>query len=174
MIRINAKENFIQLVNTYQNLVFSVCVKLTGDYFIAEDLAQDTFLAAYEHMDRFDGKNAKAWLCRIASNKCIDYLRSAKRLEVSVSEEELPETVDDESKEPFRQFMSEEVMNELATCINALSPPYDEIARLHFIKNMTAKEIAKKYDMKEKTVRTQIYRARDMLRKSYRKELLEE
>ena len=73
----DSKEKLIQLMNRYQNLVFSVCLKLTGDYFTAEDIAQETFIAAYRHLDDFDGQNEKAWICRIASNKCIDYLRSS-------------------------------------------------------------------------------------------------
>ena len=69
------QEPFTQMVHKYQNLVFSICVKMTGDYFAAEDLTQETFLSAYRHKEEFDGKNEKAWLCRIASNKCIDYSR---------------------------------------------------------------------------------------------------
>ena len=73
------QEPFTQMVHKYQNLVFSICVKMTGDHFAAEDLTQETFLSAYRHKEEFDGKNEKAWLCRIASNKCIDYSRQAAR-----------------------------------------------------------------------------------------------
>ena len=76
---IDSKENLIRLISQYQNLVFSICLKLTGDYFAAEDLTQETFLAAYRHIEEFDGLAEKAWLCRIASNKCIDYRREAAR-----------------------------------------------------------------------------------------------
>ena len=67
------------MVDTYQNLVFSVCYKVTRDYFAAEDLAQETFLSAYKNLDGFEGGNEKAWLCRIATNKGIDYLRGSGR-----------------------------------------------------------------------------------------------
>lgn len=72
-------ENFIRLIDAYQNLVFSICLKMTGDYFTAQDLAQETFISAYRHWEDFDGQSEKAWLCRIAGNKCIDYLKEAKR-----------------------------------------------------------------------------------------------
>ena len=74
MEKINEKDNLIRLIKEYQNLVFSICLKLTNDYFVAEDLTQETFLTAYQHLSEFDGKAEKAWLCRIASNKCIDYI----------------------------------------------------------------------------------------------------
>ena len=71
----NKEERFSIMVDTYQNLIFSVCYKVTGDYFMAEDLAQESFLAAYRNLDSFEGENEKAWLCRIATNKSIDYFR---------------------------------------------------------------------------------------------------
>lgn len=83
------QEPFTQMVHKYQNLVFSICVKMTGDYFAAEDLTQETFLSAYQHKEEFDGKNEKAWLCRIASNKCIDYSRQAARRMVPTEDRSL-------------------------------------------------------------------------------------
>ena len=77
--KINKEARLSMMVDTYQNLVFSVCYKVTRDYFAAEDLAQETFLSAYKNLDRFEGGNEKAWLCRIATNKSIDYLRGAGR-----------------------------------------------------------------------------------------------
>ena len=74
-------------MNQYGNLVFSICLKTTGDYFASEDLAQETFIAAYKAYDSFDGSNEKAWICRIAGNKSIDYLRSAERRSVPTADE---------------------------------------------------------------------------------------
>ena len=47
----DSKEKLIELMSTYKNLVFSVCLKLTGDYFAAEDITQETFISAYEHIN---------------------------------------------------------------------------------------------------------------------------
>ena len=76
-------------MNQYQNLIFSICLKLTGDYFIAEDLTQETFISAYHHLDKTRPGEEKAWLCRIASNKSIDYVRKVERKVEPVTEEEL-------------------------------------------------------------------------------------
>lgn len=171
---IDSKDNFIKFVQQYQNLVFSICLKLTGDYFAAEDLAQETFLAAYQHKGKFDGENEKAWLCRIASNKCIDYQRAAARRMVPTLEEELPQEQLIERNEPLQSVLNQEVMEELKKCCHALSPPYDEIAKLYFLEGKTAKEIAEQSGENVHTVQTQIYRAKEKLKKSYRKELLKE
>lgn len=71
--KIDSKQYLTQMIGQYQNLIFSICVKMTNDYFIAEDLTQETFLSAFQKLSSFDGNNEKAWLCRIATNKCIDY-----------------------------------------------------------------------------------------------------
>ena len=172
MGKIDSKENITRLVNQYQNLIFSICLKITGDYFAAEDLTQETFLSAYRHMEEFDGLAEKAWLCRIASNKGIDYCREAARRQVPTLEEEMPTKVIPQKDEPLRQTMNREVLRELERCCNALSPPYDRIALAHFLEGKAAKEIAEQSGVGLNTVKTQIYRAREMLKKSFRKEML--
>ncbi|MBR1691440.1 MAG: RNA polymerase sigma factor [Lachnospiraceae bacterium] len=173
--KIDSQENetLRRLIEKYRNLIFSICLKLTGDYFAAEDLTQDTFIAAYMHLQDFDGQAEKAWLCRIASNKCIDYLRSAGRRVMPATEEEMPERESADHNEPLTLFLNREVMEELKACCKALPPPYRDIAWMHFVEGKKAKEIADRQGTNLKTIQTQIYRAKERLKKSYRKELLE-
>jgi RNA polymerase sigma-70 factor (ECF subfamily) len=171
---IDSKENFIKLVKQYQNLVFSICLKLTGDYFAAEDLTQETFLSAYRHMESFDGQAEKAWICRIASNKCVDYMRSAGRRMVPTAEEELPEQVAGPQEEPLSRVLNQELLAEFATACDALKSPYREVATEHFVRGKPAVEIAKETRTGVNTVKTQIRRARELLKKSLGKELLRE
>ncbi len=174
MEEINAKENLTRLIEQYRNLVFSICLKLTGDYFAAEDLTQDTFIAAYRSWKSFDGTSEKAWLCRIASNKCIDYNRALTVKEIPVEEEELHTIEADVRAGPLPQILNREIMEELEACCNSLSPPYDKVARMHFVESMPAKEIAEQTGVGLNTIKTRILRAREMLKKSFRKELLQE
>lgn len=162
-------EAFTQMVHTYQNLVFSICVKMTGDYFAAEDLTQETFLSAYKHRADFDGENEKAWLCRIASNKCIDYSRQAARRMIPTEDESL-ELRYSERGGPEEAVLESDVRKRLLMHCRELSSPYDEIAELYFCEERKADEIAELKQKNLKTVQTQIYRARAMLRKIYGKE----
>lgn len=75
------------MIDNYQNLVFSICYKITGNYFDAEDMTQETFLSAYRHFSQFDGANEKAWICRIATNKCIDLKRKSSHNQIPMEEE---------------------------------------------------------------------------------------
>ena len=174
MENIDSKENFISLIKQYQNLIFSICLKLTGDYFVAEDLTQETFLSAYKSVEEYPIEAEKAWLCRIASNKCIDYLRAAARKTVPTEQEEIHSLEISQEEEPLRQVLNSEILEELERCCNALSPPYREVSLAHFVEGKTAKEIAKESKTSINTVKSHIYRAREMLKKSYRKELLQE
>ena len=157
------------LIDSYQHLIFSICYKMTADYFASEDLTQDTFLAAYSHLKEFDGRHEKAWLCRIATNKCLDYLRSAGRRSIPTEDAGMDETVTCEST-PENAVLEEEVRKTLLHRCRSLKPPYDEIAKAYYYDEMDAAEIAMHKGMKLKTVQTQIYRARSMLRKMYGKE----
>ena len=142
---------------------------MTSDYFASEDLTQDTFLAAYSHLKDFDGKYEKAWLCRIATNKCLDYLQSAGRRAVPTEDVGADEASAYEHT-PEGVLLEEEVRRTLLDRCRSLKPPYDEIAKAYYYDEMDAAEIAAKRGMKLKTVQTQIYRARSMLRKMYGKE----
>ena len=174
MEKIDSKETLIRLINQYQNLIFSICLKLTKDYFVAEDLTQETFLSAYKHLNQYSLEAEKAWLCRIASNKCVDYLRAAARRDIITEEEVIHSLEQPAREEPMRQVLNSEILEELRFCCNALSPPYREVAIAHFMDGKTAKEIAQESQTNINTVKSHIHRAREMLKKSYRKELLQE
>ena len=165
----NKEERFSIMVDTYQNLIFSVCYKVTGDYFMAEDLAQESFLAAYRNLDSFEGENEKAWLCRIATNKSIDYLRGAGRRAVP-TEDIFFEQQSENGGSPEDICLEKEVKERLLEYCGRLKPPYNEIAKSVYYDEKKAVEIAKERNENVKTVQTQIYRARDMLLKIYGKE----
>ena len=70
---------FNVLVERYQSKVYGVSTRILGNYSSAEDVTQETFISAYRAMKQFRGGSFRAWLLRIASNQCYDYLRSRKR-----------------------------------------------------------------------------------------------
>lgn len=157
-------------IDTYDKLIFSICYKLTGDYFAAEDLTQETFLTAYQKYASFDGSNEKAWICRIATNKSIDYLRSAERRAMPAQDILFETTGEETEGSPEEICIEKEVRQNLSEKCNMLKPPYDAVAREYYINELTPREIADKQNENIKTVQTRIYRARKMLKKLYGKE----
>lgn len=161
------------LIDSYQHLVFSICYKMTADYFASEDLTQETFLSAYNHLKDFDGRHEKAWLCRIATNKCLDYMQSAGRRSIPTEDAGIEESrgyMQSYENTPESVCLEEEVREILLARCRSLKPPYDEIARAYYYDELDVGEIAEMRGMKIKTVQTQVYRARAMLRRLYGKE----
>lgn len=160
---------FTKMLNEYEKLVFSICYRMTRNYFDAEDLTQETFLALYKALPGFDGANPKAFVTRIATNKCLDYLKKADR-RVTTTEEEALEGYPAQRAEPEKILMEKELEQELySTCLK-LKPPYDEVAVEYYCRGKTAMQIAEQSGKKVKTVQTQIRRAKGMLQKYLKKE----
>ena len=88
------EEQFAEFLTKYEKLVYTLCYRMSGNPFDAQDLTQDTFLSAYQRLSEFDGAHERAWICRIATNKCLDFLKSASRRTLPAEEEtflELPD-----------------------------------------------------------------------------------
>ncbi|MBQ8821713.1 MAG: sigma-70 family RNA polymerase sigma factor [Lachnospiraceae bacterium] len=164
----NSKEQLEVWMTKYESLVFSICYRMTGDYFAAQDITQETFLSAFRHASDFDGMNEKAWLCRIASNKCVDYMRNAGRRQIPTEDEKLPESISHIGR-PEEETLEQEVRQQLLNACRSLSPPYNRIAEDYFYLEKKAETIAGEQSQKVKTIQTRIYRARNMLREIYRK-----
>ena len=71
------RDEYRHLVSSYKNLIYSIIIKQVGNHEVAEDLAQDTFLKAYKHIQsfRFESKFS-TWLTRIALNLTSNYFKS--------------------------------------------------------------------------------------------------
>ena len=82
---------FNHLVAEYQTSVYNLAFRMLTDPAVAEDVAQDTFVAAFRKIHTFHTGNFRAWLMRIAANACRDHLRSA-RVRRNVSLEALEES----------------------------------------------------------------------------------
>ena len=162
---------FEDLLNKYEKLVFSICYRMKNNYFDAQDLTQETFISVYKVMESFDEKNEKAYITRIATNKCLDHLKRAERRTMPSEDEELERgspPVDSAEK----QVMEIVVMEQLEKCCNRLKEPYKTVAYEYFYKGKTAKEIAEHINANVHTVQTQIRRVRKVLRTQWDKEEL--
>ncbi|HZD60834.1 MAG TPA: sigma-70 family RNA polymerase sigma factor, partial [Anaerolineae bacterium] len=82
------REAYRELVIRYQQLIFAVVLKIVDNYQDAEDIAQETFVKAYQSLASYRGEaKFSTWLVRLATNKALDYLRKQQRLARDVLEE---------------------------------------------------------------------------------------
>ena len=150
-------ESFSQFVGQYEKLVFTVCFQMVRDYQEAQNLSQETFLSAFRNIDRCPPEHYKPWLCRIATNKAKDHLKSAYARRVSAPGEEALDAEEGETRIQER--------------IRALPEPYHKVSILYFFEEKPVEEIAKLLNRPKKTVQTQLYRAKQILREQLGKEL---
>lgn len=157
------KEQFASCIQLYGRLVFSVCLTFTRNYFDAEDLTQETFLAAFQNIDHFKGDHLKAYLTTIAANKCKDYLRRTERKNLSLTEED-EELLEDTRGSPEETILQMDSAERVHTLCCKLKEPYKTVALCYFVKNKKLSEIAKATGQSLKTLQTQLYRAKTLLR----------
>lgn len=164
-------EKFKSLVEQYERLVFTICHQLVQDYHEAQNLTQDTFVAAYAHIDTVREENLRAWLARIATNKAKDYLKSAYNRRVSLSEDMSELDVIRAEKSPEHLYLSGESADYIQQTILDLKEPYHKVSVLFFLEEKTVEEISEQLGRPRKTVQTQLYRARLMLQNQLKEEV---
>ena len=155
---------FSAMVQKYQSLVYTVCHQLVPDAGDAQDLTQETFLAAWRAIDRCPSGFEKQWLARIAANKAKDYLRSAWVRRVNIpGDDVLALEGAPPGTQPEQQVLDALGEEELTAMILDLREPYRTPCRLVLLEQHTMAEAAQLCGRPPKTVEAQIYRAKKML-----------
>ena len=147
--RISQEEYLKYLLEQYQNLIYSICLKSVGNPFDAEDLTQEVFLSAYKNLSRFDGTYEKAWLSKIAVRKCLDFLKAAGRRSIP-TEDTYFSQIPDTSSTPEALYLKTDSDRQVYTLCQQLKSPYKEVAVSHFCKQLTVTEIARQTQEKSK------------------------
>lgn len=158
-------------MEAYEKLVFTVCYRLVGNYHDAQNLTQDTFIAAFNHIGEMDGTNIKGWLVRIASNKSKDLLKSTYYRRVSIMEDISELDILREEMSPERILIEGETGEIIRQSIVSLPEPYHDVAVLFFLEEISVEAIATRLSRPKKTVQSQLYRAKLKLRDELREVL---
>ena len=147
--------------------VYSLALVQTGSRADAEDVYQDVFLRLATSEARFnDSEHLKAWLLRVAVNRCRDLARTSWFRRVTPFED-APEkecahlqTAPSAAEEATRAFETQELRRAVAR----LKPKLREVVYLHYAEELDCNEIAQLLETRPSTVRTRLQRARDQLR----------
>ena len=149
-----------QLYELYYKAIFNSSLRIVNDYYVAEDLMQDTFIDAFKNITTLEESlTFGAWLKRIVINKSINHIKKQKliadKLEDYTVEEN--ENVDEQNW----QFALEEIKRGL----NQLSTNYRTVFSLYLIEGYDHDEIAQILSIKARTSRSQLSRAKEQLKK---------
>jgi RNA polymerase sigma-70 factor (ECF subfamily) len=157
-------EAFTQLVEAYQTHVHNLCYRMLGDPSSAEDAAQETFLRAYQNLQRYDDSRSFAtWLLAIAAHYCIDRLRRRKFSVASLDQEqdegglELPDV---NAPDPEDEFVRREQRGEMQLALSHLNSIDRAAVVLRYWNECSEVEIAETLNLTVSAVKSRLHRAR--------------
>lgn len=156
---------FEALVRGVQRPVYGLSLRLLGNEAEAAEIAQEAFLRAYQHLDRFDASRSfEVWILSIARNLCLDLLRRRGKVrteELAPLSEVLP------SSEPSleERAIQSETHRGLEDALSTLPETDREVLSLYYVQKRTTKEIAGVLGVAPGTIMARLFRAREKLRR---------
>ena len=161
---------FEDLVTEHEKGVYAIAQRMTGNAEDAADMTQETFIKAYNSLSSFRGDSKfSVWLYRIATNVCLDFLRSRSRkptVSLSMEDDDGEETqmdIADESQSPEQLLERGLTRDAVRRGLKSLSPEYRQILLLREIQGLSYEEIAETLTLEVGTVKSRIFRARKRL-----------
>ncbi len=146
------------LLERYQGIVLSLCLRMLSHRQDAEDVVQETFVRAFRAISGFDGQRPlRPWLLGIAANRCRTALSRRKRRPTTV------ETMVDTADSRPGLIDPDDVAGELERALAVLRPEYRLVFSLYHEQGLPYEEIAKSVDRPVGTVKTWLHRARGEL-----------
>lgn len=163
---------FTQLVNRYSRKVFRLAKHITQNNEDAEDVLQDTFLKAYEHLGEFQEQSKfYTWIVRIAVNESLMKLRKrrAGRIvsldePVDTGEEMITREIAVWDENPEQRYSREEMHEILAQAVDGLTPIFRTVFVLRDIDELSTEETASALGISVPAVKSRLLRARLQLR----------
>ena len=152
---------FSELVARYQDRIYRFLVRLTRSQDDALELTQETFLHAYEALERWRPEaRFTTWLFQIARNQAFDWLRRNKRVEFVALDDEQDIGIADPAPTPEGALEAVQRLRELDRALARLPTEHREILLLREIEEMSYDDIADVLDISLGTVKSRIARAR--------------
>ena len=161
---------FALLVDRFQRKIYRVAFAIVRDEVEADTISQDTFIQAYTHLAKFEGRSEfETWLTRIAINRSRDALRRRRFVSLFVNNDEeeregFVEPVDDRP-DPEREIMARQLRVAIERAERALSSQQKVIFRLRHYEGCSLEEIAELLGLRSGTVRAHLFRAIHKIRK---------
>ena len=154
------KSEFRRLVERYQQPAFRFALNLVGNEHDAEDIAQESFIAAYDHLDSFNARKASmlTWLLTIVRNRCVNHLKRNRPATIaeSITQTQPAATNDEPTRNEFWRGLDE--------ALDGLPIEQKTAFVLAEIEDLSYAAIAQIEQTTLGTVKSRIHRAKQRLR----------
>jgi len=158
---------FNEVYARFEEMVYNLAFRLSGNYEEAADLTQEIFLRVYRHLGSFGGRSSlKTWIFRIAVNHCRDRLSRWRPLTQPLGDDpgEGEVAYADPSRGPEELAVAADEGRRVGEGLARLPPVFREAVVLRDIEGLSYEEIAEVLGVRIGTVRSRIARGRDQLR----------
>jgi RNA polymerase sigma-70 factor, ECF subfamily len=156
--------SFAKLVRSVQRQVYGTCLRLLRREAEAAEVAQESFLRAYQNLERYDETRPfDLWVMAIARNLCLDVLRRRKFVQTDEIDDNTKAIASTEASLEEAAIASQE-RRSLEDAMNSLPEDDREILGLYYVQKRTTKESAVLINVAPGTVMARLFRAREKLR----------
>jgi RNA polymerase sigma-70 factor (ECF subfamily) len=157
---------FRLLIERHQQHIFNLCYRMLRQFEEADDATQDTFLKAYRSLKQFRGDaRLKTWLCQIARNECLNRLRHENMASLDQQlTTDYSFQIADSMPSPLELIEQRETQSIVHEAINKLPHQYRLVITLFHLNGLSYEEISQVMEIPMGTVKTHIFRARELLK----------
>lgn len=152
------------LVERHKDMIFTIILRIVRIREEAEEIAQDTFLKAFQSITSFEGKSEfSTWLYKIAYNLSISHKRKKKYKSVEIDENLISNNTDFETYNDFIKLEESEKNKILQKAVNSLSGDDALIITLYYIQELSINEIQEITNLSQSNIKIKLFRARKQL-----------
>jgi len=152
---------FSFLVEKYQKLVYTLALKLLKKPEEAEEMAQDTFIKAYQKLDSYEGKSKfSTWLYSITYNACISELRKRRIEFKSLDDRQLSDQDEQKMHDYYRETKKEDQEKYLNLALEKLPEDDQVLVTLYYYESQSMDEISVITGLTVSNIKVKIHRAR--------------
>jgi len=153
---------FERLLDIYGDRLLRVCFLILKDLPSAEDVVQEVFIQIYKSINKFKGASSLyTWIYRIAVNRCRDIYR--KRNDYAPIDEDFDMVSDVDIEYEVVEGAEREKIKRI---VSSMQPIYREVITLFYFEDLSIKEICDIFGESEGTVKSKLYRARNILKEA--------
>ena len=154
-------QQFAQLVTRYQAALYRHAVSMVLDHDTAADMVQDTFIRAYTNLASCrDRLRFRAWLFQTLRNRCLDYLKEARRRNVPLED---AAAIVDAADGPGALVERERLRTEITDALARLPDAQREAFLMHYVEGVPYESMAELLDVSVSALKMRVMRAREAL-----------
>jgi RNA polymerase sigma-70 factor (ECF subfamily) len=163
---------FAVLVDRYKNMIYTLALKMIKNREEAEEVAQDTFIKAYNSLSKFKGDSKfSTWIYKVAYNTCLDRLKKNKKEDDTISIDEFSSHLLKTMDNALSALEEKERKQAIQNCLNLLQREENFLLTLFYFEDQSLEEIGKVMSITANNVKVKLFRSRQKLAAILKKQL---